>query len=144
VINIRAMQAAHARIVIAHERALDLSATTAGKRGVAEATSNAPKDTGKLSQANKYKVIRTSRRTLLRLSNPKKYAASQDKGARAHVIKAKGGGYLHFKGSQGWVRKRQVNHPGNPPTYFLRNAANSAFDVFGHTYTRIMRAATNR
>lgn len=85
-----------------------------------------------LAQATKFRVIRKGRRLIVRGQNPKPYAAAIDKGARPHVIRAKGGGMLTFKGRDGrWVSKKQIQHPGNRPYRFLHSATMTAGARFG-------------
>lgn len=52
------------------------------------------------------------------------YAAAVHNGSKAHIIKARGGGALFWKGARHPVR--QVNHPGYKGNPFLRNAVDES------------------
>lgn len=99
---------------------------------------------GRLQAATKTKVVRTRGGKLLRITNDKKYAAAIDGGAKPHPISPKGGGYLHFKGKNGWVRtKKTINHPGNRPYKFLYRAFRSAARVVEpNLHDRLSRIAS--
>lgn len=50
------------------------------------------------------------------------YAAAVHEGSRPHIIRARNGGFLHFKMGGRDVFVRSVNHPGARARPFLRNA----------------------
>jgi hypothetical protein len=51
------------------------------------------------------------------------YSAAQEYGSPPHIIRAKNVKYLHWVGADGKdVFRKEVNHPGNPPRAFVRNA----------------------
>ena len=84
--------------------------------------------TGALQRATKVRTIRTRRGRLLRVSNPKRYARAIDGGARPHVIVARPGKKLAFRGRDGnMVFRKRVNHPGNRAYRFLRNPVGTTF-----------------
>jgi hypothetical protein len=47
------------------------------------------------------------------------YAWVHHSGSRPHVIRAKGNGMLRFRGRNGVVFARSVNHPGTRPNQYL-------------------------
>lgn len=100
--------------------------------------------TGALQRATKARVVRTKGGKVLKLSNPKAYAGAIDKGAKAHPIAGKNGGLLRFRGRNGWVSKRQVQHPGNRPYKFLYRAHRAAYRVLGTNLTQRLTAIARR
>jgi hypothetical protein len=53
------------------------------------------------------------------------YAAPVHEGARPHVIRPRHGSFLRFEIGNRVVFARRVNHPGNRPNPFLRDAAHA-------------------
>lgn len=117
------------RAIVQHEIAVNVALEAAGEVAKAEVVRNpgfTPR-TGRLQAATQARVIRTTGGKLLRLSNNKDYAVAIDKGAKPHKIVPKSGGFLRFQGRNGTVYARSVNHPGNKPYRFLRNATGTAY-----------------
>ena len=58
--------------------------------------------------------------------------------ARIHefggIVKAKGGGYLHFKGDQGWAQVKQVTIPGR---HYLGQAVSSSQEAIRQRFAKI-------
>lgn len=52
------------------------------------------------------------------------YAAAVHDGSKAHIIKARGSGFLYWKGAAHPVK--QVNHPGYKGNPFLKNAVDES------------------
>lgn len=133
-IDIRAVRLAHRRFLVSQDDAIDRELQTAADFGeaytAAHPTFTPRSGSDGLAQATKGRVIRTRQGAIVKLTNAKPYASAIDKGARAHEIRAKGTGYLHFRGRRGWVRKKAVNHPGNRPYKFLYRATVAAGRVF--------------
>lgn len=140
------LQKSHAAFLKATERLIDEVNEEAGKLAVAKARSDHQYTdrSGNLSSSNRYRLTRRKSGRLLRISNTAPYAAAIDKGAKPHVIRARGNGYLRFRTSSGWVRTRQVSHPGNKPYRFLRNATGEAFNLLGARFERKARALMRR
>lgn len=131
-INVQKLKSDHAHFVERQRRIIDAEADDAGKAGVLYAHENPgyKNQTGTLTEATQYKVVRVSGRiTRVKLYNRTKYAAAIDKGSKAHDIPARKAPYLVFywhKMSR-WVRTKSVRHPGTKPYRFLSNANLYAF-----------------
>lgn len=132
-INLNSLRSSHRRFLQAHDRAVWQSLDESRKDGIEHVQRNPgfkPR-TGELQRATTGQVIRTSRGSVVRLENRKPHARPIDKGARPHVIRARGGGYLAFRGrGGGMVFRKSVNHPGNRPYHFLRTASTAAARSF--------------
>jgi hypothetical protein len=142
--NLREIHAIHTRFSILNDNELTAAAEEAGEIGehyVHERPKFKPR-TGDLQAATEHKVIRTKRGRVIRLLNPKKYAAAIDKGARPHGIVARRAPLLIFfwqKIGQ-WVATKRVQHPGNKPYRFLHDAT----WVAGRSFLSTMRARMER
>lgn len=135
--DIAALEQAHARFFKAHEHALETAMEVAGTRAVQQAAQTAPRRTGRLASGNEKRIIRRANGRILVLRNRVPYAAPIDRGAKPHVIK--GRPWLVFRGRDGgFVRVHQVNHPGNRPFRFLRNATGNAYTSIPQLYQRLM------
>lgn len=58
------------------------------------------------------------------------YAECVEMGTKPHIIRAKNAPFLHFKTKMGWVRKKEVKHPGTKAQPFFFNTfdrVNKAF-----------------
>lgn len=88
--------------------------------------------TGKLQAAIGTKFVRTRSGKVVRISDDKggtgvRYARAIEQGAKPHKIVARNGKSLRFVSKSGaLVFRRFVNHPGNKPYWFLRNATRVA------------------
>lgn len=100
--------------------------------------------TGALQRATNYRVIRTSGGRILRIENPKEYAATIDTGSRAHKITAKNAPFLRFKIKGRWIRTKSVNHPGTKPYKFLFNATDAAYRSMGQRLNAGMKRLASR
>ena len=93
--------------------AMDIAAEA--KRGAIATFGHHPGDkprTGNLSKAYRVEVIPGT--NTFTVTNPKKYAAAMEKGAREHTIKARRTTYLQFRGRDGRARQlKMVHHPGS-------------------------------
>lgn len=133
-IDLRAVQQDHRRFLVRERDAVDRELEKAAEFGEAY-TAKHPTFTPRsgsdgLAQATVGRVIRTRRGAIVRLTNPKPYAAAIDRGADAHPITARRKPYLHFRGRRGWVRTKSVRHPGNRPYKFLYRAITASGRVF--------------
>lgn len=145
-LDLRSVQRDHRRFLAAHDSAVARSLNDAREAGLGlvMSTPGFKPRTGELQRATTGQVIRNSRGALVRLQNRKPYAAPIDKGARAHPITAHGRA-LRFVGAGGAVIfRRSVNHPGNRPYHFLRNATTGAARTFELLMTSRMRAAARQ
>lgn len=142
--NISQIKRTHQRVCKQIQVVLDQELGTAGafaQKHVRENQRGYKHRTGKLIQGTKARVVKISRggRRVI-ISNSKPYAATVDRGSRAHVIRARRK-FLRFLGKSGeWVFARQVNHPGTRPTKFLWNATHATYRVAGPALDqRLMR-----
>jgi hypothetical protein len=122
--NLTKIKQAHKRVIAKTTSALAEATAEAGQEAVAYAKQYprfTPR-TGHLQRSNEWRTVRTPGGRILKIRNTAKYAASIDKGARPHDIKASRKPYLHFLGKRGWVRTKRVKHPGNRPYRFLHGA----------------------
>jgi len=124
--NLREIHAIHTRFLIQQDKELSAAAEEAGEAGeyyVQERPKFTPR-TGALQRATDHRVIRTKSGRIIRLQNPKDYAAPIDKGARPHGIEATRAPLLRFfwKKKGRWVACKRVHHPGNKPYRFLHDA----------------------
>jgi len=85
--------------------------------------------TGKLQASTEWRTVRTSNGRILQVKNKAKYAAAIDRGARPHMIAARGRA-LSFVWKGRRIFRRYVMHPGNRPYKFLYKATVSAGRVF--------------
>ncbi|HEY3494740.1 MAG TPA: hypothetical protein VGK73_08650 [Polyangiaceae bacterium] len=144
--SIARVKRAHRHLAAETARAVDDAMAFAGRFAVQHVHDHPefkPR-TGALQSATKARVVRTKGGKLLKLSNRKPYAAAIDRGARPHVIRAKSGGVLRFRGRNGWVSKREVQHPGNRPYKFLYRAHSAAYRVLGTNLTQRLTAIARR
>ena len=102
--------------------------------------------TGALQKATQAKTVRLRNGHLVRISNPKPYAAAIDLGARPHVIRARRAQALHFYWARMglWFTGPRVNHPGNKPYRFLWHATWGAYRFAGHSLRAGMRRVAQR
>jgi len=135
VINLRQVQLGHRKFLAAHDAAVLAALNEARQAGI-DYTAVHPQFTPRsgaqgLAHATSGTVVRTSRGAVVRLQNRKKYAAAIDRGARPHVIRARSGGMLAFRGRDGqMVFRKSVHHPGNKPYRFLYRATMAAGRIF--------------
>lgn len=129
-LDLRSVQLAHRRFLSKHDAAVLRELQDARDFGVAETARNpgfTPRSgANSLALATTGQVIRTKNRGIVRLSNRKPHAAAIDKGARAHVIRARSAKALRFMGRGGVVFRKSVNHPGNRAYHFLSRATTAA------------------
>lgn len=128
-LNVGDLRAHHDRFLVAHS---DMAAGVlydAGLVAVAEVALHPgfkPR-TGKLQDAVKTRVVRLSSGKVLRITDNKPYARAIEEGSCPHKIVPKRGKFLRFLSSNGQVLfRRSVNHPGNKPYWFLKNASRIA------------------
>jgi hypothetical protein len=133
VINLPKIQQAHKRFKQEHAATVQRELEAAGQVGEDHPRQFATfkHRTGALANATKAKVVRTSGGHLVRILNPKKYAAAIDSGARPHRIEARRARFLRFVAGGKVIYRRAVNHPGNKPYKFLYRARNAAYRVAG-------------
>jgi hypothetical protein len=141
-IDLRKVRADHARLLAQHNAAVATELRLAGEAGLAEVHRNPPfkRGTGELQAATDYRIVRRPNGSVIRIRNPKPYAAPIDKGSAPHVIHARRRKALAFLGSGGMVFRRAVNHPGNKPYRFLSTATIAAGRAFELGMARRMRA----
>jgi hypothetical protein len=134
-LNIEKLKASHRKFEKAQTEIVSVAAEYAGQDALDYARENTGyrNRTGKLTESNGYKVVRVGGRVArVRVMNRQKYAMAIDKGSPPHRIVAKRAPYLVFYWAKmsRWMRVRSVNHPGNKPYKFLRNATDHAFGEF--------------
>ena len=80
--------------------------------------------TGRLKRSIKMSRDRTTTpgRYAVLVGSDVRHALVHHQGARPHIIKAKRGGTLVFRGSSGMVYTKSVNHPGSDANRYLVNA----------------------
>lgn len=128
-LNVGTLRADHDRFLSAHSAMVAGVMYDAGVVALAEVAvhSGFKPESGKLQQATTTRVIRTSGGKLLRISNARPYARAIELGAKPHKIVARKSKFLRFYGKGGGLTfRRSVNHPGNRPYWFLRNATQVA------------------
>lgn len=134
IVNLDAIKRAHQHLMAQTARAIEEEANAAGQVGEDHVRQFATfkRRSGQLQEATTHRVVRLGKNRILRLQNPKKYAAAIDGGARPHKIQARRAKVLAFmpKGG-GMVFRRSVNHPGNKPYKFLYRATFAAYRVLG-------------
>jgi hypothetical protein len=131
--NLETIRRGHKTVIARTTTAIAEVAVETGEAAVAYAK-RFPRFTprsGDLQRANDYRIVRTSGGRIVKVRNPKKYAAAIDQGARPHDITATKSPYLHFRGKFGWVRAKRVKHPGNKPYRFLYGATLAAGKAMG-------------
>lgn len=133
IVNLPEVRSGHDWFLHRNEALIEDAAKAGGEEAISHVQHHAEfkRRSGKLQDKTDYKVVRLRGGKLLRITNPMKYAASIDGGARAHLIRAKNKPYLHFNGRRGWARVKFVNHPGNRAYRFLYNANDAAYRVMG-------------
>lgn len=145
-INLRAVQQSNRRFLAQHDasvlRALNDS-RNAGLRYVQTNPGFKPQ-TGETQRATTGQVIRTARLGIVRLQNRKPHAAALDKGARPHLIRARGNGVLRFTAGGAIFFRKQVEHPGNRAYGFLSRATTHAGETFAREMASSMTAIARR
>ena len=146
--NLSQLHRKHAQLLEAHDRMCTNALTIGGTEAIHRVKLHkfkAPSPSGGVRDKTEFRIVRTARGKLIKIRNTAKHAMPLDKGARAHIIKAKPGGMLAFMGRSGeMVFRHQVNHPGNKPTRFLKLAANHGFVETGHELNREIRSIARR
>lgn len=142
IVNLPEVRRGHDLFIRDNERLVEESAQHGGEVALGHVQHHAEfkRRTGKLQDKTDYRVVRLSGGKLLRITNPMKYAAAIDGGAKPHDIPAKNHPYLWFKGRKGWARVKVVKHPGNRAYRFLYNATDAAFRSMGQ---RLRSGMTN-
>lgn len=78
--------------------------------------------TGRLAASYQVRVIPGTNQFVV--TNPRKYAAAMEKGARPHIIRARRTQYLQFRGRDGrWHKIKLVRHPGSAARNTLLTAS---------------------
>jgi hypothetical protein len=148
IVNETELKRKHDKFVADNERLIIEAEDRAGRHAVKHVKSYATfkRRTGQLQDKTTHKIIRTGGNRILRISNPKKYAAAIDTGARPHIIRPRRKPLLRFfsKKLGRWISTRKVNHPGNKPYKFLYRAHASAYRVLGDRLTRDTAALARR
>lgn len=131
--NLDAIRKRHAWLKAQTKAALDAEAEAAGKIGADHPRHAATfkRRTGALQDSTAYRIVRIAGGRLVRLQNPKKYAAAIDSGAKPHPIEARRASMLRFVVNGQTLFRRRVKHPGNKPYKFLYRAAFAAYRVLG-------------
>ena len=140
--SVVAMKRRHDWLGAETERADHESMMDGGRKALATVDSKpifTPR-TGALQDATTTRVVKTSKGRILRIRNPKKYAASIDKGSKGHVIAQRRKPFLVFRYRGQWMRKKWIWHPGTRAYRFLENAQKQA----GNRYERAMRMRMSR
>lgn len=141
-INLGPVMSAHAKFKRANADAISREAEGMAKFGVgyvAQHPTFHPR-TGGLQKATEGRVIRSRTRTIIRLSNKKKYANPIEYGSPKHMIAAKRAKALAFMWHGHLVFRRYVIHPGNKPYKFLYRATMAT----GRVFETSMRARMDR
>lgn len=140
-IDIGAVRAKHAIFEREFEHMVDLEAKESAdhiENHVYQAPLFHPR-TGNLQKSTNAKVVKFSGHRRIVATNPAKYAASIDLGARPHVVTAKKARALRFASPKFWsiaTRSpiwflKSVHHPGNRPYKFLWRATYSGWRIAG-------------
>lgn len=95
--------------------------------------------TGALQQATQWQTVRAPGGRIVRIRNPKAYAAAIDLGSRPHDIVARRGNALAFTVGGKLMFRRRVRHPGTRPYRFLYRATNAAGRVLAQVLAVKMR-----
>jgi hypothetical protein len=141
--NVGVLKSAHAKFLTAHSDMVSGVLYDAGVVALSEVAVHPgfkPR-TGKLQGAAKTRLIRARNGKVLRITDDRPYARSIEEGSRPHKIVARNGKFLRFVNKSGaLVFRRSVNHPGNRPYWFLRNAQH----VAGSAAQRMLLAGMQR
>lgn len=78
----------------------------------ARASVTAPVDTGNLRARHRMQKRSSRRRVVGRVISEADYSMPVHDGARPHVIRARGDGYLRFEAGGRVLYRKSVNHPG--------------------------------
>lgn len=128
--NVNALRREHDHFLAENERLLNAALEEAGDEAYdhVQRKPEFTRRTGKTQQATGHRVVRTSGGRVLRIFNTAKHARALESGARPHVIRAREGKVLAFRGrGGGMVFRKSVSHPGNRPYLFLFNATHVTF-----------------
>lgn len=136
-INLQAVRQSNRRFLSAHDGAVLRALNESRESGLRYVHANPgfKRQSGETQDATTGQVIRTTRGALVRFQNRKPHAAALDKGARPHLIRAKGGGVLAFRVGGAFIFRRQVQHPGNKAYHFLSRATIHAGEQFARDMT---------
>jgi len=97
------------------------------------AISRARKDTGEMISKIHGEIEGAAANQAVILYSDAEHSADNEYGTLPHVIEAKPGGVLHFKGSGGEdVFVKRVNHPGTQAQPFMRPALTAAQRFIGN------------
>ncbi len=133
--NLAQIHRDHVRFSQRHDQMVDTALVVGGTEAVQrvkETRFKRPSPSGGVRDKTEFRIVRTRSGKVLKIRNTAKHAAPLDKGARPHVIRAKAGKVLAFRGRSGkMIFRNKVNHPGNKPTRFLWKATRSAYRVTG-------------
>ncbi len=77
------------------------------------------------------RIIRMKSGVKMRITNVARHARILEFGSRAHVIAARKAKYLTFRAGGARVFRKRVWHPGTPPYWFMRSAAQHAHTELG-------------
>ncbi len=72
------------------------------------------------------------------------YADAIEEGSPAHIISARRKPWLRFKGRNGWVTAKSVNHPGNRAYQYLGQALDAKQDEITNLVEKAMDAALEK
>ncbi len=146
IVNLPEVRRGHDRFIRDNERLIEESLQHGGEVALGHVQHHADfkRRSGELQDKTDYRVVRLRGGKLLKITNPKKYAAAIDGGAKPHNIRATKAPYLHFKGKKGWARVKVVRHPGNRAYRFLYNATDAAFRSTGQRLRSGMTALAKR
>lgn len=97
---------------------------------------NAPQDHGRLAGS----FTMHGGATESRIGSAVKYAAVQDQGRGPYTIYPRNGPFLTFQINGGWVRVRQVDHPGIPATNYIGKSIEQAESRIPDFVTNALRA----
>lgn len=126
-----------------NERELFTALDNAGRFGerYVKAFPRFTRRTGETQKATGHQVVRTSRGKVLKFFNTAKHAAALESGSRPHIIRARSGNRLRFRGADGvWTFRTSVRHPGTKPYRFMSSAYTATNVRFKADMTRRMTA----
>jgi hypothetical protein len=125
--NLRQIHETHQRFLRSNARLVDEASALATRVVEHEVEHNPPFNprSGRLQKSVEAKWVRTARGNLVKVRSDGRaapYNLAIEHGTRPHVIRARRAKALRFVWHGTVMFRRQVNHPGTKPYYFLRSA----------------------
>ncbi len=149
IVNLDSLRTHHRRWIDQHHTMVD-DATEEARQYARHYVDTKPTftpRTGNLQRSVNTRFVRTQRGNIVRVSsdgNRARYNLAIERGARPHVIRARRKRALRFVWHGQLVFFRKVNHPGNRPYFFLREATYAAGHLFEQRMTTGMQTLAKR